>query len=74
MDFSYKFIMTGMADPDSRPGFYEICSMLSLPESKILKWSPEDSETYNEQARTIGAPLEEGENMFIQLHESYLYY
>ena len=59
-------------DSESRPGFYEICSRLSLPEFKILKWSPEDRKAYSEQARSIGAPLEEGENMFIELQKTYL--
>ena len=59
-------------DKDVRPVFYEICSTLNLPDIKTLKWSAADIEKYSEAARTIGAPLAEGEELFTELQNTYM--
>ena len=57
-------------DTDARINFCEICSTLNLPDIKTLKWSAADVEKYSEAARTIGAPLAEGEELFTELQST----
>ena len=58
-------------DSEARPTFYEVHGLLNFPEFKVLKWSAADVEKYSEAARTIGAPLAEGEDMFTELQSAY---
>ena len=51
--------------------FYEVHGLLNFPEFKVLKWSAADVEKYSEAARTIGAPLSEGEELFTKLQSTY---
>ena len=48
----------------------DICTILNRPEVKTLKWSAADVEKYSEAARTIGAPLAEGEELFTELQNT----
>ena len=58
-------------DSESRPGFYEICSQLNIPDMRMLKWSAVDVASYSEESRTVGAPLAEGETLFTELQNAY---
>ena len=44
---------------------------LQHPEFKLLKWTAEDLSAYSEQARTLGAPLEAGEELYPDIQKSY---
>ena len=69
---SKVFINIRNKDSDFRPDFYEICSELSIPDLRMLKWSAEDVASYSEESRTIGAPLAKGEKLFSELQNAYL--
>ena len=70
MPFNKKIVARNQ-DPKSRPGFIEVSALVHLPEFKVLKWSEEDLARYGEEARTIGAPLAEGETLFTELQNTY---
>ena len=61
--------MSRRMDPDSRPMFPHILLDLQHPDFKLLTWTAEDVATYTEEARTLGAPLEAGENLFVDLRQ-----
>ena len=71
MKFNALYTTSRNTDTDSRPGFYDICLLLNLPDIRILQWSEEDLARYGEEARTIGAPLEAAEHLFAELQETY---
>ena len=52
----------------SGPLFLISFLQLQHPDFKLLKWTPEDVAAYSEQARTLGAPLEAGEEQHIHIH------
>ena len=68
-----KHVLIRNDDTNLRPGFQEICALVHLPEFKVLKWSEEDLVRYGEEARTIGAPLAEGQTLFTKLQNTYVY-
>ena len=53
--------------PEIRPAFPHILLALMHPDFKLLKWTAEDVSAYSEQARTLGAPLEAGEELFVDI-------
>ena len=57
-------------DADARPASYEISTTLNCPGIESLKWSAADVEKYSEAARTIGAPLVKGEELFTELQNT----
>ena len=57
--------------PEIRPAFPHILLELMHPDFKLLKWTAEDVSAYSEQARTLGAPLEAGEELFVDLQKFY---
>ena len=58
--------------PESRPLFPDILMELQRPDFKLLKWTAEDVSAYSEQARTLGAPLEAGEELYQELQKTYV--
>ena len=54
-----------------RPTFPDIQVDLQRPDFKLLSWTVEDVSTYTEQARTLGAPLEAGEELFPDIQNTY---
>ena len=54
-------------DPDSRPLFSQILPEFQHPDFKFLIWEEEDVAAYSEEARTLGAPLEAGEELYHDL-------
>ena len=58
-------------EPQLRPEFPDIQVELQRPDFKLLTWTAEDVAAYTEQARTLGAPLEAGEELYTELQKSY---
>ena len=44
---------------------------LQHPEFKLLKWIVEDVSAFSVQARTLGAPLEAGEELYPDIQKSH---
>lgn len=59
-------------DPNLRPTFLKIVVALQRPDYKILHWSTEDTNTYSEQARSFGAPLSDGLDLYLTLQQAYI--
>ena len=55
-------------EPSSRPTFPEIQVEVMHPDFKLLTWTAEDVAAYTEEARTLGAPLEAGEEHWHSKH------
>ena len=55
-------------EPHSRPTFPEVQVELMRPDFKLLTWTAEDVAAYTEEARTLGAPLEVGEELYTDIH------
>ena len=53
-----------------RPSFQDIARQLSLPDTKLLKWSEEDKSVHPEAA-TLGADLLCGEGLYKDLQTRY---
>ena len=45
---------------------------IQKPDFQILKWSSEEVNSYSEQARTLGAPLDAGHQLHRDLQRTYL--
>ena len=54
-----------------RPVFVDILLELMQPDFKLLTWAPEDEAAYSEQARTLGAPLEAGEELYNDIQNKF---
>ena len=55
---------------DGRPAFREISDSLSSDESALLAWKEEDQQV-SPEAAVLGAPLEEGMNLYPDLQNTY---
>ena len=60
------------SEPELRPEFPHIQMELQRPDFKLLTWTAEDMAAHTEQARTLGAPLEAGEKLYIDIRAYYL--
>ena len=60
-------------EPSFRPAFSEIQVEVMRPDFKLLTWTAEDVAAYTEEARTLGAPLEAGEELFTDIQNTYVY-
>ena len=58
-------------EPESRPEFPDIQVELQRPDFKLLTWTAEDVAAYTEQARTLGSPLEAGEELYTDIQKTY---
>ena len=56
--------------PSERPSFTEISRQLSLPDTRLLKWSEEDKCVHPEAAK-LGADLLCGELLYKDLQDKY---
>ena len=65
MDIRYRH-----PDSSSRPDFVSVVQQLSLPDTKLLKWSEEDRGT-DPEAATLGAGLEKAVELYKDLQEQY---
>ena len=70
VDLYYYYIM--LADrnpvPELRPSFSDMFLELQQPDFKLLTWTAED---VTEQARTLGAPLEAGKELYTDIQRLY---
>ena len=57
-------------DTRGRPSFIELTRQLSLPDTKLLKWSEEDKSVHPEAAQ-LGADLLCGEGLYKELQVKY---
>ena len=60
-------------DPEQRPSFAKVLQSLQHPDFKLLTWTAEDVAAYTEEARTLGAHLDAGEELFIDLQQFYIH-
>ena len=58
-------------DTESRPTFSELHAALSQPETELLGWSERDKKVHP-QAAVLGAPLESGKDLYLELQEMYI--
>ena len=49
----------------------DIVTILNRPEYMLLTWSDEDKKIYSEKAMQIGAMLEAGDNLYLDLQHQY---
>ena len=71
MELALILLLCRNPSPDSRPSFPDILLELQHPDFKLLMWTPEDVAAYSEQARTLGAPLEAGEELHTHIRETF---
>lgn len=60
-------------ETSSRPTFANLVSRLSQPEWAIILWTRRDKETHP-QAAILGAPLEAGQGLYLELQNAYYSY
>ncbi len=58
-------------EPSSRPDFVSVAQQLSLPDTKLLKWSEEDKAT-DPEAATLGAGLDKAVDLYKDLQQRYI--
>ena len=59
-------------DPDSRPAFCNLMLLLlQRPDFQLLSWSEEDVATFSKKARTLGGPLDDGKELYIELQNAF---
>ena len=54
-------------NPDTRPMFPHVLQELQVPDFKLLTWMAED---VADEARTLGAPLEAGEQLYTDIQNT----
>ena len=59
--------------PETRPSFSVMFLELQHPDFKLLTWTAEDVAAYTEQARTLGAPLEAGGELYTDIQKMYTF-
>ena len=64
-------LTTRNPEASSRPTFPEIQVELQRPDFKLLTWTAENVAAYTEEARTLGAPLEAGEELYTNIQNTY---
>jgi len=58
-------------DTESRPTFSELREALSQSEAELLAWSEKDKKVH-QQATVLGAPLESGKDLYLELQEMHI--
>ena len=69
--FIYKYASYRHPDSSSRPDFVSVVQQLSLPDTKLLKWSEEDK-TIDPEAAILGAGLDKAVNLYQDLQKQYI--
>jgi len=59
-------------DPRSRPQFGQISRLLAGNGNYLLGWSDEDKQVAGKDGMKLGAPLEFGNNLYLNLQQLYL--
>ena len=58
-------------DPQLRPQFGQIAEVLAGDSECLLSWSVEDRQFSGENAMKLGAPLDNGNNLYTDLQMQY---
>ena len=58
-------------DPKLRPLFGQVAEVLASDSECLLGWSDEDKQMGGENAMKLGAPLENGNNLYYDLQMQY---
>ena len=69
--YSLRHFLSRHPQPASRPTFTDVVVLLQRPDFQLLWWSEEDKTAYNEKARALGGPVEDGEEMYTELQKTY---
>ena len=64
-------LATRNADKPSRPDFTEVVHALFSPVTDLLSWSEKDMRVH-QQAAVLGATLEVGKDLYLELQETYM--
>ena len=66
-------IFFALRHPNSsdRPNFVSVVQQLSLPDTKLLKWSDKDKGTADTEAAILGAGLDKSVELYKDLQELY---
>ena len=56
---------------DNRPNFCDVVVSFQKPDFQILQWMQDDEKKYSKLARTLGAPIEKGSCLYMNLQKSY---
>ena len=56
---------------NNRPTFDDLFELLNQSDSDVLSWSETDRTLCTQQAMQIGAPVEEGANLYLDLQKTY---
>ena len=59
-------------DADTRLTFVDAIKLLNQPDFRILRLSPEDLQSYDKEAMTVGSPLNTGRGLYTELQNIYL--
>ena len=59
------------SDTRARPIFSELTRQLSLPDTKLLKWSEEEDKSVHPEAAQLGADLTSANDLYIDLQAKY---
>ena len=57
-------------EPDGRPSICDISMSLQKPDFKLLQWNKD--EDLDEDSKTLGAPLEKGHQLYLDLQKIYI--
>ena len=57
---------------EKRLTFCEIIQQLQKSDYHILKWTAEDIKKYNQEARSVGSPLECSQELYKDLQQTYI--
>ena len=63
-------MFTRNAEKSYRPDFAELVQVLSSPVTDLLSWFEEDTKIHP-QAMVLGAPLEAGKDLYLELQKIY---
>jgi hypothetical protein len=61
-------LLCRQSNTSQRPSFQDLTRQLSLPDTKLLKWSEEDKSVHPEAAQ-LGADLKCGEELYMDLQK-----
>ena len=56
----------------SRPTFFDTLLALQRPDFQVLKWTCEEVAAYSKEARTIGSPIEAGQELYTDIQHVYV--
>ena len=68
----YYYPFSRNPSADDRPSICNIIQDLQRSDFHLLKWNAEDVNAYSKEMRTIGAPLELGEELYMDLQYTYV--